>query len=98
MLRRSLLNRLLRRPWPPIDVLLVTAKPCPLCEEAAQDLRRVAGRLGLRIRIADITDFPDLRDLYGNHVPVVYVAGRLRFFGHVDLSLLKRDLQALRSV
>jgi predicted NAD/FAD-binding protein len=36
--------------------------------------------------------------IYGNHIPVVYLEGRLRFFGHIDLALLRREVSALRRV
>jgi len=94
--RAPLLDRLRKRPWPRVDILLVKTRTCPLCEEALTELHRRRGRLGLTIRTHDITDEPALMEAYGHEVPVVFVAGRKRFFGAVDPVLLAREVAGAR--
>ena len=94
---QPLLDRLRRRPWPRVDVLLLKTRTCPLCDEARDLLRRRAGPLGLSVRVEDITDNGALMEAYGTQVPVVFVAGRQRFFGHVAPALLAREANAARS-
>jgi hypothetical protein len=79
-------------------VLVVRSDTCPLCEEALKVLRGESMKLGLRIREHSISEDPELLSIYGNHIPVVYLEGRLRFFGHIDLALLRREVSALRRV
>lgn len=85
------------RPWPRVDVLLLKTRTCPLCDEALDLLRRRAGPLGLVVRVEDISDNAALMDTYGAEVPVVFVAGRKRFFGQVAPALLAREVDAARS-
>lgn len=91
----SLIERLLRRPAP-LDVLVAKTRACPLCDEALRILRDHARRLRLSIRVSDITDDGELMGTYGDRVPVVFLEGRLRFFGRVDPVLLRREARAIR--
>ena len=94
---RPFLDRLRMRPWPRVDILLLKTRTCPLCDEALDLLRRRAGPLGLTLRVEDITDNARLMDAYGTEIPVVFVAGRKRFFGLVAPALLAREVDAARS-
>jgi hypothetical protein len=91
-----LLVRLLKRPWPLVDVLVVKTRTCPLCDEAWRVLRERRRSLGLNLRAADISNRPSLLEAYGHEVPVVFVAGKRRFFGRVDPVLLAREVSAAR--
>ena len=68
-----------------------------MCDEALDLLRRRAGPLGLTLRVEDITDNARLMDAYGAEIPVVFVAGRKRFFGLVAPALLAREVDVARS-
>ncbi len=92
-----MLSRLLRLPWPPIDVLLVKTSHCPLCDKAHRYLLRSRRRLGLRIRVTDITGQEELLQRYGEEVPVVFINGKKRFMGRIDPVLLLRTVDAERS-
>jgi hypothetical protein len=94
--RQPVLDRLLRRPWPPVDVLVVKTSTCCLCDTALALLERHGRRLGLRIRIADISGHARLLAAYGQEIPVVFIAGRKRFFGRVDPVLLAREVDGAR--
>jgi len=94
--RAPLLDRLLGRPWPRVDVLLLKTDACPLCDVARALLEKRRSRLGISLRLLDITNQPDLLATYGGEVPVVFVAGRKRFFGQLDEVLLAREVRAAR--
>ena len=83
----------LRGHKPRHQVLIIKTRACPLCEEATAELRRHRRSLGLTIATADITDHPKMMEIYGNHVPVVFVDDTLRFRGHVNPVLLRRAVR-----
>ena len=64
----------------PIRVVLYTRRGCHLCDDALAILRRH----GLAPREVDIDTDPALMEKYGLCVPVVEIAGRVRFRGRVD--------------
>jgi hypothetical protein len=94
--RQPLLDRVLGRPWPLVDVLVVKTDTCCLCETALAVLERHRRRLGLRIRLADISRHARLLAAYGQEIPVVFLNGRKRFFGRVDPVLLARAVEGAR--
>ena len=92
-----MLARIFGRPWPEVDVLMVKTRTCPLCEKAGRILQRERRRLGLRLRVVDITDSDDLIETYGHEVPVVFVNDKKRFIGTVDPWLLRRTVEGIRA-
>jgi glutaredoxin len=76
----------------PPSVVLYKKDGCPLCDEALAVLGAEARGTGFRLEIRDITNDAALLAEFGNEVPVVFVDGRKRFFGHVDPVLLRRLL------
>ena len=72
------------------DVVLYTRQGCHLCHDAEQLL---AG-YGVRPRLIDIDQNPDLRARFDACVPVVEINGRIRFRGRVDEVLLRRLVNA----
>jgi glutaredoxin len=87
-----------RRPPPPplapLPVVLYTRQGCHLCEAAWEVLRREQRRARLVLTVVDVDTDPDLAARYGDQVPVVTVAGKVRFRGAVNRVLLKRLLRA----
>lgn len=81
-----------------MDVLLLKTRTCPLCDEALAILTSRRRPLGVDLRTEDITDRQELVAAYGREVPVVFVAGRKRFFGHIDPVLLAREVEAARTI
>lgn len=77
-------------------MLLLKTRTCPLCDDALHLLRRRSRKLGFRLRVLDISSRPELLAEFGLEVPVVFVAGRKRFFGRVDPALLAREVAAAR--
>jgi glutaredoxin len=73
------------------EVILYTRHACPLCDEAADLLRRH----GLNPRPVPIDDDPALQFRFDTCVPVVQIDGRIRFRGRVNEVLLRRLLRSL---
>jgi glutaredoxin len=71
-------------------VVLYTRHECGLCDKAYDALVSH----GFRPVVVDIDRQPRLVEKYGNCVPVVMIDGKLRFRGHVNLTLLRRFLVA----
>jgi glutaredoxin len=75
------------------DVVPVTVyrrEQCELCEQAIETIETVAGEAGIEVAIetVDIDSDPDLRERYGERIPVVLVDGREQFQLHVDPTVL----------
>ena len=56
-------------------VTLYTRKNCPLCNEAAHLLRRLAPEFGLEVEEVDIEGDPALLERYGDSIPVIALHG-----------------------
>ena len=75
-------------PMQSTDIVLYTRQGCHLCDEALALLHRY----GLRPQLVDIDDDPQLVAQYTNCVPVITFAGKVRFRGRVNETLLRRLL------
>jgi len=56
-------------------VTLYTRKDCPLCDEAAQLLRRLAPEFGLEVEAVDIESDPALLERYKESIPALALDG-----------------------
>lgn len=94
-LRRSKSKHAIERAErPPRRVELYTRVGCHLCDDAAALL----ARYGLHADSIDVDLQPELKQRYGDCVPVVVIDGRVRFRGRIDERLLRRLLNAPRPV
>jgi glutaredoxin len=71
---------------------LYTKPDCCLCDEAAQVLERVRGRVGFELEVIDVGSEPELRERYGERVPVLLVDGEPAFEYELDDAALERRL------
>ena len=76
------------------EVILYTRRQCSLCDEIADELRRLRTDLGFELTELDIDEDASLRDLYNDIVPVVAVGDRVIAHAPVDQSTLRADLEA----
>ena len=74
-------------------ITLYTRKECCLCEEMKEAVRQVAGEIPLEVEAIDVDFAPELRDRYGNGVPVLLINGRKAFKYRVTVSELKKKLK-----
>lgn len=56
-------------------VTLYTRRDCPLCDEAAHLLRRLAPEFGLEVEEVDIEGDPALLERYRDSIPVIALDG-----------------------
>jgi glutaredoxin len=80
-----------------VEVRMMTAASCHLCDEAHDVLEAARGELGFDLVQVDITGDPDLEAEYREQIPVVYVAGRKAFKYRVDPAELRRRVAAATS-
>jgi glutaredoxin len=79
----------------PAQVVIYTRQGCHLCEEAQTVLEAAGQRHRLTVRLSDVDSDPVLAARYGLEVPVVEIAGRVRFRGRVNPVLLDRLLRKI---
>jgi glutaredoxin len=70
------------------EVVLYTRAGCHLCDEAKQVLRDAC----VIFSEVDIDADTELRAIYNEEVPVVFIDGRKVFKYHIDLQELRRRL------
>jgi glutaredoxin len=93
----SILGRLFARrddDSPPLPILVYSREGCGCCVKAKEILDGLGAKYRVDVQEVDVDADPALRDRYGLEVPVVAVAGKVRFRGKVDPRLLERLLRA----
>jgi hypothetical protein len=73
-------------------VTLVTRADCHACEQAAVELRRICGELGVPWSAEDVDADPELRAEYGDRVPVILVDGVEHGYWSVEEGRLRAAL------
>lgn len=66
------------------DVVLVTRQGCHLCEQAKPVVAERAAQAGATVRVVDVDADRTLRERFTDHVPVLFVGGRLLDYWTVD--------------
>jgi len=61
----------------PASLSLLTKPGCPLCDEMKASLTKVTGALGMTFEEVDISASAELRERYGNDIPVLLADGRV---------------------
>src|SRR3954452_15358095 len=77
-----------------LEVTVYTRAQCCCCHKALDLLEEYRRRHGFTIRTVDIDADPLLAERYDTEVPVVAVAGKVRFKGVVNPVLFERLLAA----
>lgn len=74
----------------PVPVTVYRREQCALCEEAIDTVESVADEAGIDVEVdeCDVDADPDLRERYGERVPVVFVDGAREFEIRVDPTIL----------
>lgn len=66
---------------------------CHLCDDAREDVARIAGELGVPWDEVDVDSDDALRAKYGDYVPVVLVDGKMHGYFRVEEKRLRRALR-----
>jgi len=74
----------------PVPITIYRRHPCELCEDALEMIESVAEAAAIPIAIEeiDVDSDAELRERYGDSVPVVYVDGEKQFEVFVDETIL----------
>ena len=76
------------------EVILYTRAGCHLCEEAKEQLRALRRQAAFTLRAVDIDRDPELKRLYNDEVPVIFINGRKAFKYRIDPRQFLKLLQA----
>lgn len=76
-----------------VTVTLLSRNNCPLCEEAAETVRRVQADLTFTFDKREIDADPHLAVAYHDRIPVILINGVERLAGPIDESQLRRAIR-----
>ena len=76
----------------PLDLTLYTRAGCHLCDEMKAALAPIAKEFGARITEVDVDQSDELRALYGNEVPVLFLGSRKAAKHRLDAQQMRRQL------
>ncbi len=94
LVRRTEAGRLALRG--PLDLTLYTRAGCHLCEEMKAALTPIAREFAARISEVDVDQSDELRALYGNDVPVLFLGSRKAAKHRLDVRQMRRQLERTR--
>ena len=80
-----------------VEVRMMGAAGCHLCDEAYHVLVKAREELGFELVQVDISGDPALEAEYREQIPVVFVAGRKAFKFRVDADELRRRVAVATS-
>ena len=75
-------------------LVLYSRVDCCLCDEMKTVIRQVAERSPLEIEEIDIDSSADLKQKYGEEIPVLFINGRKAFKYHVTVRQLAARLKS----
>lgn len=73
-------------------VILYTRAGCHLCDDALEVVAAACAASGSDYQLVDIDAQPELREKYGDKVPVVTVDGAMAGFWRIDKDVLTQAL------
>lgn len=76
-----------------LQLQIYTRKSCCLCEEMKKVIREVAIRFPITLEESDIDARAELKALYGEEVPILFINGRKAFKYRVTARELRKRLQ-----
>ncbi|MGA3194109.1 MAG: glutaredoxin family protein [Terriglobales bacterium] len=76
------------------EVILYTRKGCHLCEIVKESLTKLQRRGGFNLQEIDVDSDSEIRRLYTDEVPVVFINGRKAFKYRMDEQEFLRKLAA----
>ena len=74
------------------QIIVYSKENCPLCDDAVELLQDFA-RFYRELSVVDISQSPELFDVYKDSIPVVEIDGKIRFKGRIHPLLLKRLIE-----
>ena len=84
------------RPKGVVRVTLYTRSECHLCHDAARLLDELKSKVPLIVDSVDIDGNEELTEKFGDKVPVIAIAGKVRMWGRINPTWLARTIQGER--
>jgi glutaredoxin len=78
----------------PVAVVMYTRHGCHLCDDAWRLLQEMAKDYPLQLKKVDIDKTEDMRERFGDRVPVLFINDRERMWGPINRVLLERHVRA----
>jgi thiol-disulfide isomerase/thioredoxin len=78
---------------PVITLFTKLHTPCPLCDEAKEQLEKFSSVASIEECYIDVEDNKNWRRLYEYDIPVVHLDGRFLMKHKIDLDKLRKELQ-----
>ncbi|MGH7853567.1 MAG: glutaredoxin family protein [Candidatus Binatia bacterium] len=75
------------------QLILYSRADCCLCEEMKEAIRRVAAKLPLHLEEIDVDSAAQLKDQFGDEVPVLFIDGRKAFKYKVTAKELEKRVR-----
>jgi len=79
-----------------MDLTLYSRPGCHLCDDMKAALAPLAREFGARVTEVDIDQAEELRSLYGNDVPVLFLGNRKAAKHRLDTRQMRRQLEEAR--
>ena len=76
-----------------LQLTLYARQGCCLCDEMKEVVGEVTEGMALEIEEVDVDREPELKEKYGNEVPVLFINGRKAFKYRVTAKELKKKLR-----
>jgi glutaredoxin len=73
-------------------LLLYSRADCCLCDEMKAVIREVTAKIPVDVKEVDVDRSPQLKELFGDEVPVLFIDGRKAFKYRVTAKELERRL------
>lgn len=80
-----------------LKLTLYTRRDCGLCEEMKTVIRRAVAKTPLELEDIDVDGIAELREEFGNEVPVLFINGKKAFKYRVTATELAKRLSKARS-
>ncbi len=77
-------------------LVLYTRKDCCLCDDMKGVVEKVAANLSLEVDEIDVDSSSELREQFGDQVPVLFIGGRKAFKYRLTAAELTRKLRQKR--
>ena len=81
----------------PLDLTLYTRTGCHLCDEMKAALAPLAREFAARILEVDVDQAEELRALYGNDVPVLFLGSRKAAKHRLDVRQMRRQMEEAKT-
>ena len=81
-----------------INIRIYTKSDCPLCDEMSEIVNRASGKDQWQIEYVDIETDEDLKQKYGQEIPVMFINGRKAFKARMTESQFSKKIEKAKQL